>query len=138
MVHDLKISPEYFDDVESGIKTFEIRRDDRNYSKGDILNLREWDGDYTGREMRKIVSYVLRDRRYCRNAYCVLGLVQERGQDWPTDKQIEFANDISERVGEPLPSEFTKQAYSQFISKNIGVYELYGYDNYVYQKVDFR
>ena len=42
MIHNLKIYPTYFADVKSGIKTFEIRRNDRNYKIGDVLNLCEY------------------------------------------------------------------------------------------------
>ncbi|AIS74044.1 hypothetical protein [Leuconostoc phage LLC-1] len=38
-IHELKLDEEYFDDVESGLKTFEIRKNDRNYNAGDLLAL---------------------------------------------------------------------------------------------------
>lgn len=38
-IHELKLDNEYFDDVESGLKTFEIRKNDRNYMVGDLLAL---------------------------------------------------------------------------------------------------
>ena len=42
--HELKIKPEYYRAVEKGDKTFEVRFNDRNYHKYDILHLREWFG----------------------------------------------------------------------------------------------
>ncbi|MBE6693404.1 MAG: DUF3850 domain-containing protein [Ruminococcaceae bacterium] len=73
--HDLKISSVYFDDVKNGKKPFEVRYNDRNFEVGDILNLREYDrGSYTGREVKKKVSYVLDNREYCKEGYVVLGL----------------------------------------------------------------
>lgn len=59
--HDLKIAPEWFDDVCEGVKTFEIRKDDRDYRLGDILRLREWtfDEGYTGFETRARVTSIL-------------------------------------------------------------------------------
>lgn len=60
--HDLKILPRYFKLVSSGVKRFEIRKDDRNYKAGDLFVLREWDGkSYTGRTFVQSISYVLRD-----------------------------------------------------------------------------
>lgn len=43
IVHDLKTLPVYFDAVERGEKTFEIRRDDRGFQKGDIVRLKRFD-----------------------------------------------------------------------------------------------
>ena len=58
-----KIRPEYFDKVASGDKTFELRLADFNIETGDELVLQEWNPEtreYTGREMRKSVGYVLK------------------------------------------------------------------------------
>ena len=61
MVHRLKIHPDYFEEVAEGRKAFEIRKDDRNYNRGDVLELEEFsDGEYTGRACAKSVSYCLR------------------------------------------------------------------------------
>ena len=63
MIHELRILPEYYDAVINGLKTFEIRKDDRGYRVGDTLRLREYDPDkakYTNRSTRVIVHYLLR------------------------------------------------------------------------------
>ena len=39
MLHTLKTSMPYFEAVKSGDKNFEVRRDDRGFQKGDILEL---------------------------------------------------------------------------------------------------
>ena len=39
VVHQLKTLPVYFDAVERGEKTFEVRRDDRGFQKGDVVRL---------------------------------------------------------------------------------------------------
>lgn len=71
MLHELKILPEYYDAVANDIKTFEIRENDRNYSVGDTLWLREFDKDdiyqsewathtrYTGKECFAVITYIL-------------------------------------------------------------------------------
>lgn len=63
MKHEVKLLDKYFDDVASGVKTFEIRKNDRNYEVGDTLVLREILGNemnviYTGRKITCEVVYV--------------------------------------------------------------------------------
>jgi hypothetical protein len=85
--HYLKTWPTFFKEVESGRKAFEIRRDDRKFDVGDVLILQEWDPDlaakddnpsagYTGRDMRKLVTYLLlaKECSGLKDGYCVLGL----------------------------------------------------------------
>lgn len=54
--------------------------------------------------------------------------------DLTTEKQFEFAKAISEMLDVPMPQDFTKEAYSEFINhyKNryYEVKELYGDDDY--------
>lgn len=75
--HDLKILPAYFEEVNAGIKNFEVRKNDRNFRAGDWLLLQEYDGkQYTGRTIRKRVQYVYAGTgEYgLAEGYCILGL----------------------------------------------------------------
>jgi hypothetical protein len=45
--HELKVIPPYFDSLVAGTKTFEVRKNDRAYQKGDVLRLREWHPEHT-------------------------------------------------------------------------------------------
>ena len=76
MTHELKIRPEYFGAVVLGYKTFELRKNDRDYHINDKLILKEWDTDYTGRKIERYVSYVFRGTgEYgLQEGYCILGL----------------------------------------------------------------
>ena len=59
--HDLKIAPEYFDAVDSGEKTFEIRLNDRYFKVGDKVVLREWlkeTNEYTGQKVTRTIGYL--------------------------------------------------------------------------------
>lgn len=59
-VHELKSWSSYFRAVVTGIKTFEVRRNDRDFRTGDVLVLREWDpksGHFTGKQTRRGVTY---------------------------------------------------------------------------------
>lgn len=68
--HELKIAPEYFKAVVEGIKTFELRYNDRNFKVGDRLILKEYEQlfdmeyRYTGKEITKEVSYILEGGQY--------------------------------------------------------------------------
>ncbi|MBI2889003.1 MAG: DUF3850 domain-containing protein [Candidatus Liptonbacteria bacterium] len=55
-----KIWPEYFDDVASGKKKYELRLNEFEVHEGDTLLLEEWDPKtkgYTGRKVEKKVTY---------------------------------------------------------------------------------
>ncbi|VTU44903.1 DUF3850 domain-containing protein [Variovorax sp. RA8] len=69
-IHELKTDPEVFQASWDGLKTFEIRVNDRDFQVGDSLYLLETEhtGEemragaplvYTGRTLRKVVSHVL-------------------------------------------------------------------------------
>ena len=59
MRHELKIQPKYFQAVWDDIKRFEIRKNDRDYKVGDVLVLKEWDGEkYTGSAIVVNVTYI--------------------------------------------------------------------------------
>lgn len=57
--HHLKILPEYFEPVRYGLKTFEIRKNDRDFQVGDTLLLKEYeDGNFTGNMLRAVINYI--------------------------------------------------------------------------------
>lgn len=70
--HNLKIWPEYLEQVKSGIKTFEVRKNDRDFKVGDSLILRAFDpdkaiqlmstaGGYTGDWIEVDITYIFED-----------------------------------------------------------------------------
>ncbi|MBO7697009.1 MAG: DUF3850 domain-containing protein [Methanobrevibacter sp.] len=70
-----KILPMYFNEVANGRKRFELRKDVEGIQIGDIIVLREYDGDYTGRSITATVSYVLRNcpEWGLMEGYCIIG-----------------------------------------------------------------
>lgn len=76
--HHLKTWPEYFQAVRSGAKTFEARKDDRDYQVGDTIVLKEYDPDgegrYTGEQEVRVVTYILRGTGHLAPGHCILGL----------------------------------------------------------------
>lgn len=74
MIHELKILPEYFNAVVSGEKTFEIRKNDRPFHKGDLLALNEFNGKYTGNSCLVYVDYILDNPDYVKQDMIVMGI----------------------------------------------------------------
>lgn len=82
MIHDLKTEQPYFDLIVSGKKTFEVRRNDRDFKLYDILNLQEYIPfkfinplGYTGREIKVIVTYILKGNQFGISPdYVVMGI----------------------------------------------------------------
>ena len=74
--HDLKILPEFYQAVKKGEKTFEVRKNDRDFKKYDVIILREWDGkNYTGKWIAKKIVYVLPGGQFgIEEGYAALGL----------------------------------------------------------------
>jgi hypothetical protein len=64
--HELKCWPESFQAVWTGVKKAELRRDDRGFAVGDVLELREWDPYeevYMGRWIRLPVTHITKGGR---------------------------------------------------------------------------
>lgn len=64
--HELKVVQPYFDALLDGSKTFEVRRNDRGYQRGDTLVLRAYHADRhcydsTQNPIRRTVTYVYAD-----------------------------------------------------------------------------
>lgn len=76
--HDLKILEEFLGAVVDGLKSFEVRRNDRDFRVGDVLNLKEWDNlheAFTGVRVQRRVSYITDYEQ--KPGFVVLGL-----QNW--------------------------------------------------------
>jgi hypothetical protein len=85
--HKLKTISRYWDAVAAGIKTFEVRKNDRAFQTGDILVLEKYDDERGCYEMesfeimakpkaiRKRITYLLQGGQFgIEPSYCVLGL----------------------------------------------------------------
>jgi len=76
--HVLKTWTGYFEEVSNGSKTFEVRKADRDFKRGDRLQLMEWnpiDKVYTGRCLIVEITYYLPGGQFgIENEYCILGI----------------------------------------------------------------
>lgn len=72
-VHQIRLGESFFDDACSNVKSFELRKNDRGYKVGDILEMMEFaDGRNTGRMVRKLVTYILEDYTGLEDGYCIM------------------------------------------------------------------
>lgn len=78
-IHELKTIEPYFSQVYLGLKTFELRLNDRDFKVGDILILREYDVElkqFTGNHVEKTVLNVLENAEHfgLMKGHCILSL----------------------------------------------------------------
>lgn len=95
MIHAVKCLPEYFAPLNSGAKSFEVRKNDRPYAVGDYLAVNEFapfeyefssedmrerfsrtsdNGRFSGQSLLFKITFVLNDRQYCKDGTVILGL----------------------------------------------------------------
>lgn len=81
-MHRLRIWPQHFKEVKNGNKTFEIRKDDRNFQLGDGIFLEEYDpkeNKYTGDQVTKIITYIIKGDGFgISKGYCVFGFKNKK------------------------------------------------------------
>ena len=75
-IHELKILPSFFEQVSNGNKPFEIRKNDRDFKRGDVLLLREIASakqpEYTGSMKAVKVTYITDYEQ--KDGYVVMGI----------------------------------------------------------------
>lgn len=101
MIHTVKCYPEYFRALTDGSKPFEVRENDRIYEVGDYLAVNEFlpeedpytlrknspeqdggfsraadDGYYSGKCAMFKITYILDDKKFCRDGMVILGLAR--------------------------------------------------------------
>ena len=75
-IHELKTEQPYFNLIWSGIKKFELRKNDRDFQIGDVLRLWEYDRinkTYSGSCVEVIIVYILHEYYEAINKpYCII------------------------------------------------------------------
>lgn len=79
MIHELKVDREYFMPIMQGKKTFEVRKNDRDFQIGDFLALNETEKtpggvNYTGDAVLAVVNYILDTPDYCKDGFVIMGI----------------------------------------------------------------
>lgn len=83
-IHLVKSWAHFFDAIKAGIKTHELRDNDRKYEIGDLMCLQRYDninGKYTGEECVVQITYITNRERPCAFSgsvldpkYCILSI----------------------------------------------------------------
>jgi len=98
VIHALKTAHQYFEESAAGVKSFEVRRNDRPYSIGDYVALNEWSIEgYTGRCTLHKIIYILSDEVFCKEGFVILGL-----EPCSIRARSEFRESVHFEIGPPV------------------------------------
>lgn len=81
-VKELKTWPGFFHSIVNGTKTFEVRKNDRDFRVGDEVLLREWNPvtqTYTGRTKEIRITYLMQGEFGLPEDICVFAF-KEKGE----------------------------------------------------------
>jgi hypothetical protein len=77
-IHTLKCWPEYIQPIIDGKKKFEIRKHDRDFQVGDLLELQEYNPinkSYTDRKILVSITHIMRGPTMgISNGYCIMSI----------------------------------------------------------------
>ena len=105
MIHQLKIESEYIRKIVEGIKTFEVRKNDRDLHRGDYLGLNEItphpcnaDGEHreTGNFMLVRVLDIFSDNRFLKDGYVIISIRPCTIKEIDWDYAPWYTEDLSE------------------------------------------
>jgi len=98
--HILKCWTMPFQAMRDGIKTFEFRKNDRDYHVGEILELHEWnpDTDYTGRVGFYKVTWCLYEGFGLPDGYCIMSVISMANDDRELKIRIDERNKVLDEL----------------------------------------
>lgn len=96
MIHELKILNRFANEIINGDKTFEVRKNDRSYQKGDFIRFKVIDDYGNKRDGRRYVKHPLHDKLY-KITYILSGWGIENGYVILAIKPKEKAGGLDER-----------------------------------------
>jgi hypothetical protein len=115
--HEVKILPWSFAAVADGLKTAELRRNDRDYQENDTILLKEWTAaGYTGRTLPVRVTHIMRWERMPREAqvaaqYVILSVkvIDEEAEALRLAQGVARCDEYLKRIGMPYDLQVTEQ-----------------------------
>ena len=81
MIHKIKVSPDVYAKVKNKRRLFEIfSTEERHYGVGDTLHYCEVNenGEYTGRAMKKRITYIYEELEGLKDGYILLALAEKK------------------------------------------------------------
>lgn len=76
-IHTLKAGEPTFSDLRSGVRTFDVRRNDQDFHVGDLLMICQYINDnFTGYDIQRKISYIGTDSEGLKDGYVLLGLTE--------------------------------------------------------------
>jgi ParB family chromosome partitioning protein len=92
-VHRIKCTEPFFTDIDKELKTFELRKNDRDYRRHDFLELMQYvDGKETGKHIYAYIEYLLEGFDGIQEGYCIMGIERirsntSRDKRWREDNE---------------------------------------------------
>ena len=77
-LHLLKTWTEFFNAIQRGEKTFEVRKNDRDFKPGDIVELQEWNPathQYSGRSLTFTIGFIVDSDFGLQSGFCAFSLI---------------------------------------------------------------
>lgn len=84
-IHELKTWPEFFKAIDAGQKTFEVRRNDRDFHKGDEVRLLEWNPatkQYTGNFIEAEIGFIIDSDFGLESGVVAFSLLHQKPKNW--------------------------------------------------------
>lgn len=120
MTHTLKIKPMYLDEIVNSNKLFEVRKNDRNFQKGDILVLQAYDNEkYLGKEIEVEVTYVLKGFEALKDGYVVLGIKTKSSYEEKVKEQIEMIDEEIRNIIQEMKVRVAKREILEEIKEGL-------------------
>jgi len=125
-IHTLKTWPEYFEAILNGTKTFEVRKNDRNFKVGDRLDLIEFDpnlpirGQLTGKHCHRFISYILDTNTFVNlQGYVILGLRNQTKEKTASDDYKQYITNLLYNAYEDGKQQISTTVFDVFVEEQI-------------------
>lgn len=99
-VHFLKTINPHYHHIETNVKTFEVRKDDRGFMEGDVLFLAKYhkkDKTFYNQYLLIRVTHILRDKAFCKKGKVIMSIKKINEFDLSIDEQLK-ASDHQKRL----------------------------------------